>query len=107
MADVGRVPTPVGDGQPRHVVRHRVGSQAYYLLGATRRALVVAGPISTAMARLEARRFNAVRRSSDDSLADGASSSVGAATGLGRTVAPPFRKVDVDAVDGVRSEAHG
>ena len=54
MADDGRIVTPLGDARLRMSCGIASGSQAYYLLGTTRRALVVAGPTSTAMAQLEA-----------------------------------------------------
>ena len=53
IAADGRIVTPAGDARLRMSCGIASGSQAYYLLGSTRRALVVAGPISTAMARLE------------------------------------------------------
>ncbi|MEO8268057.1 MAG: AAA family ATPase [Ilumatobacteraceae bacterium] len=54
MADDGRIVTPLGEARLRMSCGIATGSQAYYLLGTTRRALVVAGPNSTAMAQLEA-----------------------------------------------------
>jgi class 3 adenylate cyclase/tetratricopeptide (TPR) repeat protein len=54
MARLGRVETPAGKVQLGVSCGMASGTQAYYLLGRTRRALVVAGPVSTAMARLEA-----------------------------------------------------
>ena len=53
MAADGRIVTPVGEARLRMSCGIASGTQAYYLLGSTRRALVVAGPISTAMAELE------------------------------------------------------
>jgi class 3 adenylate cyclase/tetratricopeptide (TPR) repeat protein len=55
MARLGRVETPAGKVKLGVSCGMATGSQAYYLLGRTRRALVVAGPVSTAMARLESR----------------------------------------------------
>ncbi len=55
MARLGRVETPAGKVQLGVSCGMASGTQAYYLLGRTRRALVVAGPVSTAMARLESR----------------------------------------------------
>ena len=55
MTRLGRVETPAGKVQLGVSCGMASGTQAYYLLGRTRRALVVAGPVSTAMARLEAR----------------------------------------------------
>ena len=46
--------TPAGDARLRMSCGMASGTQAYHLLGSTRRALVVAGPVSTAMAELEA-----------------------------------------------------
>ena len=54
MADDGRIVTPLGDARLRMSCGLASGAQAYYLLGTTRRALVVAGPTCTAMAQLEA-----------------------------------------------------
>ena len=54
MAHDGRIATPLGDARLRMSCGMATGTQAYHLLGATRRALVVAGPTSTAMAQLEA-----------------------------------------------------
>jgi len=54
MAHDGRIATPLGDARLRMSCGMATGTQAYYLLGTTRRALVVAGPVSTAMAQLEA-----------------------------------------------------
>src|SRR4051794_20808038 len=54
MAHDGRIATPLGAARLRMSCGMATGSQAYYLLGTTRRALVVAGPTSTAMAQLEA-----------------------------------------------------
>ncbi len=54
MAADGRIVTPGGDARLRMSCGMATGEQAYYLLGNTRRALVVAGPVSTAMAQLEA-----------------------------------------------------
>jgi class 3 adenylate cyclase/tetratricopeptide (TPR) repeat protein len=51
----GRVATPAGKVRLGMSCGMASGCQAYYLLGATRRAFVVAGPVSTTMARLEAR----------------------------------------------------
>ena len=55
MTRLGRVDTPAGKVRLGVSCGMASGTQAYYLLGRTRRALVVAGPVSTAMARLEAR----------------------------------------------------
>lgn len=55
MARLGRVETPAGKVALGVSCGMASGTQAYYLLGRTRRALVVAGPVSTAMARLEGR----------------------------------------------------
>ena len=55
IARKGRMATPAGKVQLGMSCGMASGSQAYYLLGASRRAFVVAGPVSTAMARLEAR----------------------------------------------------
>ncbi len=55
IASEGRILTPLGDARLRMSCGMAPGTQAYYLLGTTRRALVVAGPVSTAMAQLEAR----------------------------------------------------
>ncbi len=52
--DAGRLSTPAGHVRLGMSCGIASGSQAFYLLGSTRRALVVAGPVSTAMARLEA-----------------------------------------------------
>ena len=49
----GRLTTSVGKVRVGMSCGMATGPQAYYLLGSTRRALVVAGPVSTAMARLE------------------------------------------------------
>ncbi len=54
IARKGRVATPAGKVRLGMSCGMASGRQAYYLLGATRRAFVVAGPVSTAMARLEA-----------------------------------------------------
>ena len=54
MSDDGRIVTPLGNARLRMSCGIASGTQAYYLLGTTRRALVVAGPVSTAMAQLEA-----------------------------------------------------
>ena len=54
MSDDGRIVTPLGKARLRMSCGIASGAQAYYLLGTTRRALVVAGPVSTAMAQLEA-----------------------------------------------------
>ena len=54
MAVDGRITTPLGAARLRMSCGMATGVQAYYLLGTTRRALVVAGPASTAMAQLEA-----------------------------------------------------
>ncbi|MEP7203035.1 MAG: adenylate/guanylate cyclase domain-containing protein [Ilumatobacteraceae bacterium] len=53
MADDGRITTPLGDARLRMSCGMASGAQAFYLLGTTRRALVVAGPTSTLMAQLE------------------------------------------------------
>ena len=53
IAADGRIVTPLGEARLRMSCGIASGAQAYYLLGSTRRALVVAGPISTAMAQLE------------------------------------------------------
>ncbi len=53
MAVGGRLVTPLGEARLRMSCGMATGSQAYYLLGTTRRALVVAGRASTAMAQLE------------------------------------------------------
>ena len=50
----GRIVTPLGSARLRMSCGMAAGTQAYYLLGTTRRALVVAGPVSTAMAQFEA-----------------------------------------------------
>lgn len=55
MARKGHVATPAGKVRLGMSCGMAAGRQAYYLLGTTRRAFVVAGPVSTAMARLEAR----------------------------------------------------
>ena len=52
--DADKVRTPVGDVRLGMSCGLASGSQAYYLVGATRKAALVAGPVSTAMARLEA-----------------------------------------------------
>jgi len=54
MSEDGRIVTPIGSARLRMSCGIASGAQAYYLLGRTRRALVVAGPTSTAMAQLEA-----------------------------------------------------
>jgi class 3 adenylate cyclase/tetratricopeptide (TPR) repeat protein len=54
MAEDGPISTPLGDARLRMSCGMATGSQAYFMLGTTRRALVVAGPTSTAMAELEA-----------------------------------------------------
>ena len=54
MSSDGRILTPLGDARLRMSCGMAAGTQAYYLLGTTRRALVVAGPVSTTMAQLEA-----------------------------------------------------
>lgn len=50
----GLVETPLGRVRLRMSCGVASGTQAYHLLGVTRRALIVAGPVSTEMARLEA-----------------------------------------------------
>ena len=69
MAADGRIVTPAGDARLRVSCGIATGAQAYYLLGTTRRALVVAGPTSTAMAQLEA-AANAGEALINDRLAD-------------------------------------
>jgi class 3 adenylate cyclase/tetratricopeptide (TPR) repeat protein len=54
IGDVGRLTTPAGKVRLGMSCGMASGSQPYYLLGSSRKALVVAGPVSTAMARLEA-----------------------------------------------------
>lgn len=54
LEGVGPVPTPVGTVRVRMSCGMATGSQPYYLVGSTRKALVVAGPVSSAMALLEA-----------------------------------------------------
>ncbi len=54
IGDVGRLTTPAGKVRLGMSCGMASGSQTYYLLGSSRRALVVAGSVSTAMARLEA-----------------------------------------------------
>ncbi len=54
MVADGRIVTPGGDARLRMSCGMATGTQAYHLLGTTRRALVVAGPVSTSMAQLEA-----------------------------------------------------
>ncbi len=49
-----KVHTPVGDVQLGMSCGLASGSQAYYLVGVTRKVALVAGPVSTAMATLEA-----------------------------------------------------
>ena len=58
----GESSTPLGEARLRMSCGIATGTQAYYLLGTTRRALVVAGPISTAMAQLEAAAATPARR---------------------------------------------
>ncbi len=55
MARKGNIATPAGKVRLGMSCGMAAGRQAYYLLGSTRRAFVVAGPVSTTMARLEAR----------------------------------------------------
>ena len=55
MARKGNITTPAGKVRLGMSCGMAAGRQAYYLLGSTRRAFVVAGPVSTTMARLEAR----------------------------------------------------
>jgi class 3 adenylate cyclase/tetratricopeptide (TPR) repeat protein len=54
MRDNGRIITPAGGIRLQMSCGIASGPQAYHLLGSTRRALVVAGPVSTKMAELEA-----------------------------------------------------
>lgn len=54
MRRANPVTTPVGKVTLGMSCGMASGAQAYYLLGRTRRAFVVAGPVSTAMARCEA-----------------------------------------------------
>ncbi len=53
MANEGTVVTPLGNARLRMSCGMATGTQAYHLLGTTRRALMVVGPISTEMAQLE------------------------------------------------------
>jgi class 3 adenylate cyclase/tetratricopeptide (TPR) repeat protein len=70
MADNGRIVTPAGSVRLQMSCGIASGTQAYYLLGSTRRAFVVAGPVSTKMALLEA-AAGAGEARIDDSLATG------------------------------------
>jgi class 3 adenylate cyclase len=70
MADNGRIATPAGSVRLQMSCGMASGTQAYYLLGSTRRAFVVAGPVSTKMALLEA-AAGAGEARIDDSLAAG------------------------------------
>ena len=54
IGDVGRLTSPAGTVRLGMSCGMATGTQAYYLLGSSRKALVVAGAVSTAMARLEA-----------------------------------------------------
>ena len=54
IGEAGRLTTPVGTVRLGMSCGMASGSQAYYLVGSSRRALVVAGSVSTKMARLEA-----------------------------------------------------
>jgi class 3 adenylate cyclase/tetratricopeptide (TPR) repeat protein len=69
MARHGLIHTPLGDVRLRMSCGMASGSQAYHVVGVTRRALMVAGPVSTAMARLES-AANAGEVFIDDQLAD-------------------------------------
>src|SRR4051812_20540028 len=53
MSSNGRVTTPAGSVRLSMSCGLATGEQAYHVLGHTRRALVVAGPVSSAMASLE------------------------------------------------------
>jgi class 3 adenylate cyclase/tetratricopeptide (TPR) repeat protein len=67
--DGDTVRTPVGDVRLGMSCGLASGSQPYYLVGATRKAALVAGPVSTTMARLEA-AANAGEALVDERLAD-------------------------------------
>jgi class 3 adenylate cyclase/tetratricopeptide (TPR) repeat protein len=54
MSRDGLIETPLGNVRLRMSCGMASGTQAYHLIGTTRRALMVAGPVSTEMARLEA-----------------------------------------------------
>lgn len=69
MARHGLIHTPLGDVRLRMSCGMASGTQAYHVVGVTRRALMVAGPVSTAMARLES-AANAGEVFIDDQLAD-------------------------------------
>ena len=69
MTQHGLIHTPLGDVRLRMSCGMASGTQAYHLVGVTRRALMVAGPVSTAMARLES-AANAGEVFIDDQLAD-------------------------------------
>jgi class 3 adenylate cyclase/tetratricopeptide (TPR) repeat protein len=70
MSDSGRIVTPAGTIKLEMSCGMASGTQAYYLLGSTRRAFVVAGPVSTKMAELEA-AARAGEARIDDALAAG------------------------------------
>ena len=54
MSQHGRVDTPIGAVRLRMSCGMASGKQAFYPVGETRHAVMVAGPVSSAMARLEA-----------------------------------------------------
>ncbi len=54
MSSEGRIETPLGTTRLRMSCGMATGTQPYHLIGVTRRALMVAGPVSSEMARLEA-----------------------------------------------------